>query len=341
MPISPRSAGSSESDIDLGMVTKTEVIDPAVADAAFALKSGEVSRRSRAASAPCWCRSARSSRARRRPTKRSRRRSSEIAETRARSRTRRPARQDRGRARRRRDARRGRQEARPQVAHHRRGRPLRPRSRRQADRRPAEGAGRDRRRFRQRRRRRQRAVAAADGGYLWFDVSGITPSRERTLDEIKDTGRDALARRRDRQAPQGQEPTTWSSKLKGGTALEQLASEAGAQGAKRRPACKRGKPGGFAPAKLVEAAFKTPKDAAGERRGRQETDRRIVFRVTAVDRSQARCRVAGKQRIRPLLQIAYRRRSRRRNISPSWKTISASPSTSEALNQVIGGGTPQ
>ena len=35
--------GLKDSDIDLGIVAKSAVIDPAVADAAFALKSGEVS----------------------------------------------------------------------------------------------------------------------------------------------------------------------------------------------------------------------------------------------------------------------------------------------------------
>ena len=35
--------GLKDSDIDVGMVTKSDIIDPAVADAAFALKSGEVS----------------------------------------------------------------------------------------------------------------------------------------------------------------------------------------------------------------------------------------------------------------------------------------------------------
>jgi peptidyl-prolyl cis-trans isomerase D len=43
----------------------------------------------------------------------------------------------------------------------------------------------------------------------------------------------------------------------------------------------RGKPGGFAPAKLVEAAFKTPKDVPASAEGDQETAR-FVFRVTGV-----------------------------------------------------------
>ena len=34
-----------------------------------------------------------------------------------------------------------------------------------------------------------------DSGYIWYDVLGVTPSRERTLDEVKGSRRRALARR--------------------------------------------------------------------------------------------------------------------------------------------------
>ena len=53
--------GLTEKDIDLGTLTKSAVIDPAVADAAFGLKEGEVQPRYRAALAPRSCRSSRSS----------------------------------------------------------------------------------------------------------------------------------------------------------------------------------------------------------------------------------------------------------------------------------------
>ena len=119
-------------------------------------------------------------------------------------RARQPARQDRGRARRRRDARRDRQEARPSTPAPS-TRSTAPAAAPTASRSPT--------------CRKPDVVAAAfatdvgvendplqlpDGGYLWYDVAGITPSRDRTLDEVKDK---VEARWRDdeiAQAPAGQ-----------------------------------------------------------------------------------------------------------------------------------------
>ena len=69
-------------------------------------------------------------------------------------------------------------------------------------------------------------------------------------------------------------------KLKAGTALAQLATDTGLKVVTATD-LQRGKPGGFAPAKLVEAAFKTPKDVPASAEGDQETAR-FVFRVTDV-----------------------------------------------------------
>ena len=117
------------------------------------------------------------------------------------------------------------------------------------------------------------------GGYLWYDVTGITPSRERTLDEVKDQ---VAARWRDDEIAKRLQAKTddMLGKLKAGTTLAQLATESGLK-VETATDLQRGKPGGFAPAKLVEAAFKTPKDTPGSAEGDQETAR-FVFRVTDV-----------------------------------------------------------
>ena len=71
-------------------------------------------------------------------------------------------------------------------------------------------------------------------------------------------------------------------KLKAGTALAQVASEAGA-GLKVQTAwdLQRGKAASNVPGKVVEAVFKTAKGAAGSAEGIKPTDR-FVYRVTDV-----------------------------------------------------------
>ena len=118
-----------------------------------------------------------------------------------------------------------------------------------------------------------------NGGYLWYDVTGITPARDRTLDEVKDQ---VEARWRDDEVGKRLKAKAddMVGKLKAGTALAQLATDTGLKVVTATD-LQRGKPGGFAPAKLVEAAFKTPKDAPASAEGDQETAR-FVFRVTDV-----------------------------------------------------------
>jgi peptidyl-prolyl cis-trans isomerase D len=118
-----------------------------------------------------------------------------------------------------------------------------------------------------------------NGGYLWFDVTGITPARERALDEVKDQ---VEARWRDDEIAKRLQARTddMVGKLKAGTTLAQLATESGLK-VVTAPDLQRGKPGGFAPAKLVDAAFKTPKGVPASAEGDQVTAR-FVFRVTDV-----------------------------------------------------------
>lgn len=118
-----------------------------------------------------------------------------------------------------------------------------------------------------------------NGGFLWYDVTGITPARDRTLDEVKEQVEtrwrdDEIAKRLKVKADD------MVGKLKAGTALAQLATDTGLKVVTATD-LQRGKPGGFAPAKLVEAAFKTQKGVPGSAEGDQEAAR-FVFRVTDV-----------------------------------------------------------
>jgi peptidyl-prolyl cis-trans isomerase D len=119
------------------------------------------------------------------------------------------------------------------------------------------------------------------GGYLWFDVTGITPARDRTLDEVKDK---VAARWRDDEIAKRLQAKAndMVGKLKAGTALDQLATEAGLKVVTATD-LQRGKPGGFAPAKLVEAAFKTPKGVPASAVGGQETDFGVTFNQQALN----------------------------------------------------------
>lgn len=118
------------------------------------------------------------------------------------------------------------------------------------------------------------------GGYVWYDVLGVTPSRERSLDEVKDQ---VEAKWREDQISDKlrAKATEMVQKLEqGGT----LAAEASAIGAKvetakdfRRDASPAG-----VPSSVVTAAFRTPKDGVGQTPDAGGSAW-IVFRVTDIN----------------------------------------------------------
>jgi peptidyl-prolyl cis-trans isomerase D len=123
------------------------------------------------------------------------------------------------------------------------------------------------------------ALRLPGGGVLYYDVTGITPSRERTLDEVKgkveQQWRDAeIAKRLKAKTDE------MVGKLKSGSTLAQLATDSGLQ-VQKEGGLQRGKPAGFLPEKLIQAVFSTPKDTPGVSDGKQATER-YVFRVTGV-----------------------------------------------------------
>ncbi len=118
-----------------------------------------------------------------------------------------------------------------------------------------------------------------NGGYVWYDVLGITPSRERNFDEVKDQvearwREDQIASRLRTKA------TDMVQKLDQGG---KLADEAAAAGLKldtangfRRDASLPG-----LPSSAVTAAFRTAKDGAGQASGAGGSEW-IVYRVTDI-----------------------------------------------------------
>ena len=117
------------------------------------------------------------------------------------------------------------------------------------------------------------------GGYVWYDVLGITPSRERNLDEVKDQVEarwraDQIASRLRTKAKEMVEKLDQGGKL---------ADEAAAAGLKvetasgfRRDASLPGVPSG-----AISAAFATAKDGVGQTSG-SGANEWVVFRVTDI-----------------------------------------------------------
>src|SRR4051794_6764767 len=117
------------------------------------------------------------------------------------------------------------------------------------------------------------------GGYVWYDVVGITPSRERNLDEVKDQ---VEARWREDQITSRlkAKATEMVQKLEQGGKLADEAARAGLTvetvAGVRRDASLPGVAGG-----AITAAFRTPKDGVGQTAGAAANEW-IVFRVTDV-----------------------------------------------------------
>jgi len=118
-----------------------------------------------------------------------------------------------------------------------------------------------------------------NGGYVWYDVLGITPSRERNVDEVKDQ---VEAKWRDDQIA-GRlraKAADMVQKLEQGGKLADEAAQAGlsvetATGLKREGSV----PG--LPAGAITAAFRTAKDSAGQAPA-VGANAWIVFRVTDI-----------------------------------------------------------
>jgi peptidyl-prolyl cis-trans isomerase D len=121
-------------------------------------------------------------------------------------------------------------------------------------------------------------VRLSDGGYVWFDVTKVTPARDRTLDEVRARVEerwraDQIAQRLKAKADEMVE------KLKSGTSINDLGT-AEALPVKTSFGIKRGRNTATVSQQLADAVFLTPKDGAGSAEG--GVDERVVFRVTDI-----------------------------------------------------------
>ncbi len=117
------------------------------------------------------------------------------------------------------------------------------------------------------------------GGYVWYDVLGITPSRERNLDEVKDQ---VEAKWREDQISEKlrAKATEMVQKLEQGATLAAEASTIGAKVETATGLRRDASPAGV-PSSVVTAAFRTPKDGVGQTPDAGGSAW-IVFRVTDI-----------------------------------------------------------
>jgi peptidyl-prolyl cis-trans isomerase D len=118
-----------------------------------------------------------------------------------------------------------------------------------------------------------------DGGYVWYEVSGITPERDRTLDEVKDQvetrwREDEVANRLRTKA------AAFLDKVKSGTTLAEAAA-ADSLKVETRAGIKRNSTTPPLSERTLDAIFRTAKDAFGSAPAEQPAEQ-LVFRVTDV-----------------------------------------------------------
>jgi peptidyl-prolyl cis-trans isomerase D len=178
------------------------------------------------------------------------------------------------------------------------------------------------------------ALQLPNNGLLWYDVTGITPSRERTLEEVKDQ---VATRWRDDEiaARLLAKADDMLGKLKAGTALSQVASEVGLK-LESASGLQRGKSAGFVPAKVVDAVFKVAKGAPGSAEGETQTQR-FVFRVTELIDPSLDANSAEAKQLSTSLQSSYNDDMLGQYIARLENDYGVSINQS-ALNQVISGG---
>jgi peptidyl-prolyl cis-trans isomerase D len=117
-----------------------------------------------------------------------------------------------------------------------------------------------------------------DGGLVWFEVGGITPARDRTLDEVKDRidarwREDQLGQRLKAKADEIVEAVKAGQSFGDAAKALDLTVES-AKWVKRSG-------NNSLPPDVVAATFRTAKDAAGNASGRDDSER-VVFKVTEI-----------------------------------------------------------
>ena len=122
------------------------------------------------------------------------------------------------------------------------------------------------------------ALQLKGGGYVWYEVAGITPGRDRTFDEVKDKV-EARWRQGEIESKLRAKADEMVKQINGGTKLADLAATDKLQVQWANNLKRQGNP--TVPAQVVTAVFETPQGSAGTAEGREPSER-FVFQVTGI-----------------------------------------------------------
>ncbi|MCC6777025.1 MAG: SurA N-terminal domain-containing protein [Hyphomicrobiales bacterium] len=173
-------------------------------------------------------------------------------------------------------------------------------------------------------------------GYLWFDVVGVTPGRERPLDEVKDQ---VEQRWREQEITKRLEAKANEllEKLKAPGAIFADVAAAADLKVETLSGLKRGNSSGPLSAAAVETVFRTPKDAVAKADGAQPAEQ-VIFRVTGIELPPFDMASEEAKRLVETLNRGMAEDMLGEYISRLESDIGVTINQS-ALDQVIGGGT--
>jgi peptidyl-prolyl cis-trans isomerase D len=122
-------------------------------------------------------------------------------------------------------------------------------------------------------------VRLADGGYIWIEITGITPARDRTLEEVKDQ---VETRWRDERIAERLKTraAALTEKLNVGGSFADVAAAEGLKTDSATDLRRNSRSEKFSAAAL-DTVFRTPKDTVGSAEGETATER-VVFRVVEI-----------------------------------------------------------
>ena len=145
------------------------------------------------------------------------------------------------------------------------------------------------------------ALQLPGGGYVWYDVVNVIPSRERKLDEVKDRV-EARLREDETIKRVNAKATEIAGKVKSGASLAEVAKAEGLMVETKSGLKRQG--GAQLPPRVITEVFRTAKDSVGSAEGKNATDR-VIFRVTDIKVPTFEANSANVKRMLDQLKDAY------------------------------------